>query len=95
MLNADGVVWLEKLGEGVFRTRITVDRSLSMPARSVRWPLWTRQNLRVPPSLRRRPRLFVFRTLTVDDRLAATLPGVRPPVKLLLELRTKGRIRRA
>jgi hypothetical protein len=44
---------------------------------------------------RRRPRLFVFRTLTVDDRLAATLPGVRPRVQLLLELRTPGRIRRA
>jgi hypothetical protein len=44
---------------------------------------------------RRRPRLFVFRTLTVDDRLAATLPGVRPRVQLLLELHTQGRIGRA
>jgi hypothetical protein len=44
---------------------------------------------------RRRPRLFIFRTLTVDDCLAATLPGVRPRVHLLLELRTQGRIRRA
>lgn len=44
---------------------------------------------------RRRPRLFVLRTLTVDDRLAATLPGVRPRVQLLLELRTQGRVRRA
>jgi hypothetical protein len=44
---------------------------------------------------RRRPRLFVFPTLTVDDRLAATLPGVRPRVQLLLELCTAGRIRRA
>ena len=43
---------------------------------------------------RRRPRLFVFRTLTVDDRLAASLPGVRPRVQLLLELRTQGRVRR-
>ena len=44
---------------------------------------------------RRRPRLFVFRTLTVDDRLAATIPGVRPRVQLLLQLHTPGRIRRA
>ena len=44
---------------------------------------------------RRRPRLFVFRTLTVDDRLAATIPGVRPRVQLLLQLRTPGRIGRA
>jgi hypothetical protein len=42
----------------------------------------------------RRVRLFVFRTLAVDDRLAATVPGVRPKVRLLLELRTAGRIRR-
>jgi len=44
---------------------------------------------------RRRPRLFVFRTLTVDDRLAASIPGVRPRVQLLLQLRTRGRIGRA
>ena len=44
---------------------------------------------------RRRPRLFVFRTLTVDDRLAASIPGVRPRVQLLLQLRTPGRIGRA
>jgi hypothetical protein len=44
---------------------------------------------------RRCPRLFVFRTLAVDDRLAASIPGVRPRVQLLLELRTAGRIRRA
>jgi hypothetical protein len=44
---------------------------------------------------RRRPRLFVFRTLTIDDRLAATIPGVRPRVQLLLQLHTPGRIRRA
>jgi hypothetical protein len=43
---------------------------------------------------RRRGRLFVFRTLEVDDRHAATVPGVRPRVRLLLELRTPGRIRR-
>jgi hypothetical protein len=42
----------------------------------------------------RRMRLFVFRTLDVDDRLAAIVPGVRPKVRLLLELRTAGRIRR-
>jgi hypothetical protein len=42
---------------------------------------------------RRRVRVFVFRTLDVDDRLAATVPGVSPRVQLLLELRTAGRIR--
>jgi hypothetical protein len=44
---------------------------------------------------RRRLRLFVFRTLVVDDRLAATVPGVFPRVRLLLELHTPLRIRRA
>jgi hypothetical protein len=44
---------------------------------------------------RRRPRLFVFRTLAVDDRLAAAVPGVRPRVRLLFQLRTPGRVRRA
>ncbi len=44
---------------------------------------------------RRRPRLFVFRTLTVDDRLAAAVPGVRPRVRLLFQLRAHGRIQRA
>ncbi len=43
---------------------------------------------------RRRTRLFLFRTLDVDDRLAASVPGVRPRVQLLLELRTEGRVRR-
>jgi len=43
---------------------------------------------------RRRTRLFVFRTLDVDDRLAASVPGVRPRVQLLLEVRTEGRVRR-
>jgi hypothetical protein len=42
---------------------------------------------------RRRRRLFVFRTLDVDDAFAVTVPGVRPRVQLLLELRTAGRIR--
>jgi hypothetical protein len=42
---------------------------------------------------RRRRRLFVFRTLDVDDVLAATLPGVRPRVRLLIELKTAGRVR--
>src|ERR1019366_1641969 len=37
----------------------------------------------------------VFRTLTVDDRLAATIPGVRPRGQLLLQLHTPPRIRRA
>ena len=44
---------------------------------------------------RRGLRLFVFRTLAVDDRLAAALPGVRPRVRLLFQLRTPGRIRGA
>ena len=44
---------------------------------------------------RRRLRLFVFRTLDVDDRLAATVPGVFPRVRLLVELHTPLRIRRA
>jgi hypothetical protein len=42
---------------------------------------------------RRRRRLFVFRTLDVDDSLAVALPGVRPRVQLLMELHTEGRIR--
>jgi hypothetical protein len=40
---------------------------------------------------RRRTRVFVFRTLDVDDRLAASVPGVCPRVRLLLEVRTAGR----
>jgi hypothetical protein len=42
---------------------------------------------------RRRQRLFVFRTLAVDDAFAVAVLGVRPHVQLLLELRTAGRIR--
>jgi len=42
---------------------------------------------------RRRTRVFVFRTLDVDDPLAASMPGVRPRVQLLLELGTRGRTR--
>jgi hypothetical protein len=42
---------------------------------------------------RRRSRIFVFRTLNVDDAFAVTVPGVRPRVQLLLQLRTAGRIR--
>jgi hypothetical protein len=42
---------------------------------------------------RRSTRLFVFRTLDVDDRFAAAVPGVRPGVRLLIELRTTGRVR--
>jgi hypothetical protein len=42
---------------------------------------------------RRRARVFVFRTLDVDDRLAASVPGVRPRVRLLLNLGTNGRAR--
>jgi hypothetical protein len=42
---------------------------------------------------RRRARVFVFRTLDVDDPLAASVPGVCPRVRLLLELGTAGRTR--
>ncbi|MCL2450831.1 MAG: hypothetical protein FWD17_17955 [Polyangiaceae bacterium] len=42
----------------------------------------------------RRRRLFVFRTLVADDRLAATVPGVHGRVRLLLHLRTRARIAR-
>jgi hypothetical protein len=41
----------------------------------------------------RRTRLFVFRTLVVDDRLAASVPGVRPHVQLLLQVHSSGRAR--
>jgi hypothetical protein len=44
---------------------------------------------------RRRRRLFVFRTLEVDDALAVVVPGVRPRVQLLMEFGTAGRIRLA
>jgi hypothetical protein len=44
---------------------------------------------------RRRSRLYVFRTLYVGDRLAASVPGVRPRVRLLVELRSTGRVRLA
>jgi len=40
----------------------------------------------------RRPRLFLFRTLEVDDRLAARVPGVHPHVRLLAQLSTMGRV---
>jgi|HubBroStandDraft_1064217.scaffolds.fasta_scaffold48485_3 hypothetical protein len=42
---------------------------------------------------RRQTRLFVFKTLEVDDRLAARLPGVSPRVQLLFDVRTAGRAR--
>jgi hypothetical protein len=42
----------------------------------------------------RRRRLFVFRTLPTGDRRAAKVPGVRPPVRLLLHLRAPSRIER-
>src|ERR1017187_2580141 len=42
---------------------------------------------------RRRTRLFVFRTLEVDDRLPASIPGVHPRVQLLLDVRSAGRAR--
>jgi len=41
----------------------------------------------------RRTRLFVFRTLEVDDRLAASVPGVKPHVQLLLQVSSTGRAR--
>jgi len=44
---------------------------------------------------RRRRRLFVFRTLDVDDAFAVAVPGVRPRVQLLMQLGTAGRIRLA
>ena len=44
---------------------------------------------------RRRTRLFVFRTLDIDDRLAALLPGVRPRVRLLIAVRSARRVRLA
>jgi hypothetical protein len=40
-------------------------------------------------------RLYVFRTLGVTDRLAASVPGVRPGVRLLLALRSAGRVKLA
>jgi hypothetical protein len=43
----------------------------------------------------RRRRLYVFRTLHVDDRLAADVPGVRPRVQLLLSLNSASRVRLA
>ncbi len=43
---------------------------------------------------RRRARVYVFRTLDVDDHLAASVPGVSPRVRLLLEVRSAGRVRR-
>jgi hypothetical protein len=42
---------------------------------------------------RRKARLFLFRTLEVDDRLAARIPGVCPHVRLLFDVRTLGRAR--
>lgn len=44
---------------------------------------------------RRLTRLFVFRTLDIDDRLAAFVPGVRPGVRLLIAVRSAGRVRLA
>jgi len=42
---------------------------------------------------RHQTRLFVFRTLEVDDRLAARIPGVRPHVRLLFDVHSMGRAR--
>lgn len=41
---------------------------------------------------RRRRNLFVFRTLVVDDPLAASVPGVRPRVRLLIYAHSAGAI---
>jgi hypothetical protein len=41
----------------------------------------------------RRTRVLVFRTLEVDDRLAATIPGVHPRVQLLFEVRSAAHAR--
>ena len=43
----------------------------------------------------RRDRLYLFRTLAVDDPMAAMVPGVRPRVRLLTHLRSAGRVRLA
>ena len=40
---------------------------------------------------RRKARCFVFRTLAVDDRLAAKIPGAQPRVRLLGQVPTLGR----
>ncbi len=41
---------------------------------------------------RRRLNLFVFRTLVVDDRMAAAVPGVHPRVRLLIHAQAAGAI---
>jgi hypothetical protein len=38
-------------------------------------------------------RLFLFRTLAVDDKWAARLPGVHPHVRLLVHVRSAMRVR--
>ncbi len=40
-----------------------------------------------------RRHLYVFRSLDVDDALAASVPGVRPRVRLLLDSVSAGRVR--
>jgi hypothetical protein len=42
---------------------------------------------------RRRVSLYMFRTLDVADPRAASVPGVRPRVQLLLDLHSAGRVR--
>jgi hypothetical protein len=42
---------------------------------------------------RRRRRLYVFRTLAVHDPMAASVPGVRPRVQLLLDVVSASRVR--
>ena len=125
MLNADGVVWVERVGEGVVRTRITVsaadaERMLRLVASEVLVelnpqspslsaklpPPWgARLQAAIPPIVDapvfalRKPARIVF---SLDDYVsreiatpAATVPGVSPRVRLLLELYTALRIRRS
>ena len=42
---------------------------------------------------RSRRHVYVFRSLEVDDPLAASVPGVRPRVQLLLDSLSAGRVR--
>jgi hypothetical protein len=85
MLNADGVVWVEKLGERVLRTPVV------MPAadaeRMLRLLVASEVLVELNPQ---QPSL----SAKLPAPWGARLPGVRPRVQLLLELRTAGRIRR-
>ena len=121
MLNADGVVWVERVGEGVVRTRITVsaadaERMLRLvasevlvelnpqsPSLSAKLPSpWgARLQAAIPPIVDapvfalRKPARIVFSLDDYVSRGIATVPGVSPRVRLLLELYTALRIRRS